>query len=55
MGLARCETVFSVSVVVGGGYAGGGVPLGAVLALFWCGEVSLGGKHSIIGVTGARG
>jgi len=24
------------------GYAGGGVPLGAVPALSWCGEVSLG-------------
>jgi len=31
----------------GGGCAGGGVPLGAVLALSWCREVSLGGKHSI--------
>ena len=30
----------------GGGCAGGGVPLGAVLALSWCGEVSLGGKQS---------
>jgi len=29
----------------GGGCAGGGVPLGAVLALSWCGEVALGGKH----------
>jgi len=29
----------------GGGCAGGGVPLGAVPVLFWCGEVSLGGKH----------
>jgi len=27
----------------GGGCAGGGVPLGAVPALSWCGEVSLGG------------
>jgi len=26
----------------GGGCAGGGVPLGAVPALSWCGEVSLG-------------
>jgi len=33
----------------GGGCAGGGVPLGAVPALSWCGEVSLGGKHIIIG------
>ena len=33
----------------GGGCAGGGVPLGAVLALSWCGEVSLGGILSIIG------
>jgi len=32
----------------GGGCAGGGVPLGAVPALSWCGEVSLGGKHIII-------
>jgi len=30
----------------GGGCAGGGVPLGAVPALSWCGEVSLGGIHS---------
>jgi len=30
----------------GGGCAGGGVPLGAVLVLSWCGEVSLGGKQS---------
>jgi len=29
----------------GGGCAGGDVPLGAVLALYWCGEVSLGGTH----------
>jgi len=34
----------------GGGCTGGGVPLGAVPALLWCGEVSLGGKH-IIGVS----
>jgi len=27
----------------GSGCAGGGVPLGAVLALSWCGKVSLGG------------
>jgi len=27
----------------GGGCAGGGVPLGAVLVLSWCGEVYLGG------------
>jgi len=27
----------------GSGCAGGGVPLGAVLVLSWCGEVSLGG------------
>jgi len=32
----------------GGGCAGGGVPLGAVPALSWCGEVSLGGIHIII-------
>ena len=44
MGLARCGTVFSVSVVVGAAVrcAGGGVPLGAVPALSWCREVSLG-------------
>jgi len=34
----------------GGGYAGGGVPLGAVRALSWCGEVFLGGIHIIIDV-----
>jgi len=28
-----------------GGCAGGGVPLGAVPALSWCGEVCLGGIH----------
>jgi len=27
----------------GGGVAGGGVPLGAMPVLSWCGEVSLGG------------
>jgi len=32
----------------GGGGAGGSVPLGAVPALSWCGEVSLGGKHITI-------
>jgi len=32
----------------GGGCAGGSVPLGAVPALFWCGEVSFWGKHIII-------
>jgi len=32
----------------GGGCAGGGVPLGAVPALSWCEEVSLGGIHIII-------
>ena len=31
-----------------GGCAGGGVPLGAVPALSWCGEVSLGGILIII-------
>jgi len=31
----------------GGGCAGGGVPLEAVPALSWCGEVSLGGKYII--------
>jgi len=30
----------------GGGCAGGGVPLGAVPVLSWCGEVSLGSKQS---------
>ena len=30
--------------------AGGGVPLGAVPAPSWCGEVSLGGIHIIITV-----
>jgi len=30
----------------GGGCAGGSAPLGAVLVLSWCGEVSLGGKQS---------
>ena len=30
----------------GGGCGGGGVPLGAVPVLSWCGEVSLGGKQS---------
>jgi len=30
----------------GCGCAGGGVPLGAVAVLSWCGEVSLGGKQS---------
>ena len=34
----------------GGGCAGGGVPLGAVPVLSWCGEVSLWGKHIIISV-----
>jgi len=34
-----------LSVVVGAGCAGGGVPLGAVPALSWWGEVSLGGTH----------
>jgi len=37
--------MFPVSVVVVGGCAGGGVPLGAMPALSWCGEVSFGGKH----------
>ena len=31
----------------GGGCAGGGVPLGTVPALSWCGDVSLGGIHII--------
>jgi len=30
----------------GGGCAGGGAPLGAVLVLSWCGEVPLGDKQS---------
>jgi len=34
----------------GSGCAGGGVPLGAMPALSWCGEVSLGGKHIITSV-----
>jgi len=34
----------------GGGCADGGVPLGAVLVLSWCGEVSLGGVLIIIKV-----
>ena len=34
----------------GGGCAGGGVPLGAVLMLSWCAEVSLGGILISIGV-----
>ena len=40
----------SVPRVCGGGVgcAGGGVPLGAVPALSWCGAVSLGSKHIII-------
>jgi len=46
--LARGKTVFPVSVVVGGGCAGGGVPLGAVPALSWCEEVALGGKHMVV-------
>ena len=35
--------------ICGGGSdcAGGGVPLGDVSVLSWCGEVSLGGKHSL--------
>jgi len=33
--------------------AGGGAPLGAVRALSWCGEVSLGGTHIIIVATPA--
>jgi len=32
----------------GGGCAGGGVPLGAVPALSWCEEVSLGGILIIV-------
>ena len=32
----------------GDGRVGGGVPLGAVPALSWCGEVSLEGKDIII-------
>jgi len=33
----------------GGGCAGGGVPLGAVLALSWCGEVPLGDRKAVVG------
>jgi len=36
-----------VSVVAGTAVPGGGVPLGAVRALSWCGEVSVGDKHII--------
>ena len=43
MGLERSAIVFPVYVVVGA--AGGGVPLGGVLVLSWCGEVALGGKQ----------
>jgi len=32
----------------GGGCAGGGVPLGPVFALSWCGEVSLGSIRNIV-------
>ena len=34
--------MFALFVVVVGDCAGGGVPLGAVPALSWCGEASLG-------------
>jgi len=34
----------------GGGCAGGSVPLGTVLVLSWCGEVSLGGILIIINI-----
>ena len=47
MGLALWDCVPRVCGG-GGGCAGGGVPLRAVPALSWCGEVSLGGKHIII-------
>jgi len=46
VGLARCGTVPRVCGGWGG-CAGGGVPLGAVPVLSWCGEVSLGGKQSL--------
>jgi len=38
----------------GGGCAGGGVPLGAVPVLSWCGEVSLGGIQSSSSTTTAN-
>jgi len=45
MGLWDCVP----RVVVGGdGCAGGGVPLGGVPVLSWCGEVSLGGRSITI-------
>jgi len=43
VGLALCGTV---SHVCGGG--GGGVPLGAVLVMSWCGEMSLEGTLIVI-------
>jgi len=36
----------------GGGGAGGGAPLGAVSALTWCGQASLGVNHIISDGTG---
>jgi len=55
IGLASCEPRADVlwdcvSHICGGGggCAGGGVPLGAVLVLSWCGELSLGGILIII-------
>jgi len=39
----------------GGGCAGGGVPMGAVPVLPWCGEVSLGGRQSSSARVGAGG
>jgi len=35
-----------------GGCAGDGVPLGAVSAISWCGEMSFVGKHTITTVSG---
>ena len=48
MGLARCRAVFPVSAVVGASVPAAVCQLGAVPALSWCGEVSLGGILIII-------
>jgi len=46
--LAAAVAVITTSAAVcgGGGGCAGGIPLGAVLVLSWCGEVSLGGIQS---------
>jgi len=44
----RRQPQFSCACGGGGGCADGGVRRGAVPALSWCGEVSLGGRHIII-------